>query len=159
MIATGSKVCTLEQAIAWRRAQTAPVVFSNGVFDLLHRGHVESLEAARALGGALVVGVNGDRSARALGKGFDRPVTSAGDRARVVAGLAAVDRVVIFEEDTPLVVLAALRPDLLVKGGDYTPDTVVGADLVASWGGRVVTVPFVTGYSSSQILERLRDPT
>jgi len=134
-------------------------VFTNGVFDLLHPGHVEYLEAARAAGSALVVGLNSDRSVRQLAKGPARPVVPEAARSRVVAGLASVDCVVIFDDPTPLALLDALRPDLLVKGGDYTRDTIVGADLVESWGGRVLAIPFVNGYSTSLMLERLRAAT
>ncbi len=142
--------------VAWRRTVPGRVVFTNGVFDLLHPGHVEYLEAARALGDALVVGVNSDASARRLGKGAGRPVASAAPRARVVAGLAAVDRVTVFDEDTPLELIRALRPDVLVKGGDYTRATIVGAEDVASWGGDVTTIDVVPGYSTTALVERLR---
>jgi D-beta-D-heptose 7-phosphate kinase/D-beta-D-heptose 1-phosphate adenosyltransferase len=126
------------------------------VFDLLHPGHVELLEAARAEGGALIVAVNGDESARLLAKGPGRPVVDAVSRARVVAALAAVDCVVVFDEPTPAEAIAALRPDVLVKGGDYRPDEVVGADLVRARGGRVVIVPLLGGHSSSRIVEQTR---
>ena len=132
------------------------MVFTNGVFDLLHPGHVEYLEAARSLGDALVVGVNSDASARRLGKGPGRPVNDAVGRARVLAGLAAVDRVVIFEEDTPLELIMALRPDVLVKGGDYSRASIVGADFVESTGGTVLTIDLVPGQSTTSIVERLR---
>ena len=132
------------------------VVFTNGVFDLLHPGHVEVLEAARRLGDALVVGVNGDDSARRLGKGPGRPVQSADARARVLAGLAAVDRVVLFDEDTPLELIESLAPDVLVKGGDYTRETIVGADFVESRGGAVYAIPLLPGQSTTAIVERLR---
>jgi rfaE bifunctional protein nucleotidyltransferase chain/domain len=132
------------------------VVFTNGVFDLLHPGHVEYLEAARSLGDALVVGVNSVASARRLGKGPGRPVSDAAGRARVLAGLAAVDRVVIFEEDTPLELIMALRPDVLVKGGDYSRAGIVGADFVESTGGTVLTIDLVPGQSTTSIVERLR---
>lgn len=150
------KVRSLDEALAWRRDQSGPVVFTNGVFDLLHRGHVEYLEAARAEGGALVVGVNSDASVRALGKGPGRPVVPEGDRARVLAGLAAVDCVVVFAEPTPEALLERLRPDILVKGGDYHRGTIVGADLVEGWGGRVLALPFLPDHSTSSLLERLR---
>lgn len=126
------------------------------MFDLLHPGHIEYLEAARSLGDALVVGVNGDDSARRLGKGPGRPANAAAGRARVLAGLAAVDRVVLFEEDTPLALIMALRPDVLVKGGDYTRATIVGADFVESTGGTVLTIDLVPGQSTTAIVERLR---
>jgi rfaE bifunctional protein nucleotidyltransferase chain/domain len=132
------------------------VVFTNGVFDLVHPGHVEFLEAARREGRVLVVGVNSDASARRLGKGAGRPVNPEGARARVVAGFAAVDCVVLFETDTPYELIQGLMPDVLVKGADYTREAIVGADLVESRGGRVVRVPLVGGFSTSSIVERLR---
>jgi D-beta-D-heptose 7-phosphate kinase/D-beta-D-heptose 1-phosphate adenosyltransferase len=133
------------------------VVFTNGVFDLLHAGHIALLEGARAEGAALVVGVNADASARRLGKGEGRPVVPAAARARLVAALAAVDCVVVFEEDTPLELIRALRPDILVKGADYARAAIVGADDVESWGGRVVRVPLVAGQSTTELVRRLRD--
>jgi D-beta-D-heptose 7-phosphate kinase/D-beta-D-heptose 1-phosphate adenosyltransferase len=142
--------------LAWRRKQGGTVVFTNGVFDLLHPGHIEVLEAARRLGDALVVGVNGDDSARRLGKGPGRPVQPADARARVVAALAAVDRVVLFDEDTPLTLIESLAPDVLVKGGDYTRETIVGADFVESRGGAVYAIPLLPGQSTTAIVERLR---
>ncbi|OLC37609.1 MAG: hypothetical protein AUH75_11980 [Gemmatimonadetes bacterium 13_1_40CM_4_65_7] len=144
-----------EAAAAWRRTQ-GKVVFTNGVFDLLHTGHVALLEAARAEGDALIVGVNADASARRLGKGPDRPVVGERERARLVAALAAVDCVVVFSETTPLALIRQLRPDVLVKGADYEPDAIVGAAEVESWGGRVVRVPLVKNASSTQLLEKLR---
>jgi len=132
------------------------VVFTNGVFDLLHVGHVTLLEAARAEGDALVVGINTDASVRRLGKGHDRPVVPERERARLVAALAAVNCVVLFDEDTPLAVIRALRPDVLVKGADYALDAIVGAKDVAAWGGRVVRIPLVANQSTTGLLERLR---
>lgn len=132
-------------------------MFTNGVFDLLHTGHVALLEAARGEGNALIVGINRDASARRLGKGgTDRPVVPEQERARLVAALQAVDCVVLFGEDTPLELIRALRPDVLVKGADYAPDAIVGATEVESWGGRVVRVPLVAGKSTTSLLERLR---
>ena len=131
-------------------------MFTNGVFDLLHTGHVALLEAARAEGDVLVVGINSDASARRLGKGADRPVVPAAERARLVAALAAVDCVVLFDDDTPLGLIRTLKPDVLVKGADYAPDAVVGAADVAGWGGRVVRVPLVKNQSTTSLLERLR---
>jgi D-beta-D-heptose 7-phosphate kinase/D-beta-D-heptose 1-phosphate adenosyltransferase len=128
------------------------------VFDLLHPGHVEYLEAARALGDFLIVGVNTDDSARRLGKGPGRPIQSAEARARVLAALEAVDKVVLFDQDTPLALIQAVHPDVLVKGGDYTRGAIVGADYVESYGGLVVTIPLVAGQSTTAIVERLRDP-
>jgi rfaE bifunctional protein nucleotidyltransferase chain/domain len=135
------------------------VVFTNGVFDLLHPGHIELLEAARREGNGLVVGVNSDASARRLAKGLERPVAGEGARARVIAGLAAVDCVVLFDEDTPQALIEALQPDVLVKGADYSRDRIVGADLVEARGGRVVRVPLLAGFSTSALVERLRAPT
>ncbi len=131
-------------------------MFTNGVFDLLHPGHVEILEAARGLGEALVVAINTDASARRLGKGPGRPVQPADARARVVAGLGAVDRVVLFDEDTPLQLIEALVPDVLVKGGDYTRETIVGAEFVESRGGAVYAIPLLPDQSTTAIVERLR---
>jgi D-glycero-beta-D-manno-heptose 1-phosphate adenylyltransferase len=159
MADTASKIRGWDEALAWRARQPAPVVFTNGVFDLIHPGHVELLEAARREGTALIVGVNSDASARSLGKGSDRPVNSERARARVLAGLAAVDCVVLFDGETPLDLIRALSPDVLVKGGDYTRDRIVGGDWVESRGGRVVSVPLVSGFSTSSIVERLRAST
>lgn len=136
----------------------SPLVFTNGVFDLLHPGHVACLERARALGAALVVGVNGDASARRLRKGPGRPVVPAADRARVVGALRAVDAVVVFEEDKPLALLCALRPQVYVKGGDYRADQLCEAALMQEWGGRTVIVPRVEGYASSAIVRRIAPP-
>jgi len=156
MTGTAGKVRSSPAAVAWRRSQSAPVVFTNGVFDLLHPGHVELLEAARREGGALVVGVNSDASVRRLGKGADRPVAAEAARARVLAALAAVDCVVLFDDETPRLLIEALAPDVLVKGADYTRDRIVGADWVEARGGRVVRVPLLAGFSTSALVERLR---
>ncbi len=134
-------------------------MFTNGVFDLLHAGHVALLEAARAEGDALIVGVNRDASARRLGKGPDRPVVAERERARVVAALAAVDCVVLFAEDTPLALIRQLHPDVLVKGADYAPESIVGAADVEGWGGRVVRVPLVQDQSTTGLLRKLRGDT
>jgi rfaE bifunctional protein nucleotidyltransferase chain/domain len=156
MMETAAKVRPLTDALRWRARQLGPIVFTHGVFDLLHPGHVELLEAARREGAALIVGLNSDASVRRLGKGADRPVTPEAARARVLAGLAAVDCVVLFDEDTPLELITRLQPDVLVKGADYSRDAIVGAELVESRGGRVVRVPLVHGFSTSSIVERLR---
>jgi D-beta-D-heptose 7-phosphate kinase/D-beta-D-heptose 1-phosphate adenosyltransferase len=156
MMETAAKVRSLTDALGWRARQPGPIVFTNGVFDLLHPGHVELLEVARREGAALIVGLNSDASVRRLGKGADRPVTPEAARARVLAGLAAVDCVVLFDEDTPLELITRLQPDVLVKGADYSRDAIVGAELVESRGGRVVRVPLVHGFSTSSIVERLR---
>lgn len=126
------------------------------MFDLLHPGHIDVLTGARAQGDRLVVGVNSDASVRRLGKGPERPIRSEAERAYVLAGLAAVDAVVIFDENTPLELVTALQPDVIVKGGDYAPETVVGADVVRARGGRVVIIPLTPGQSTTSIVERLR---
>jgi len=159
MIDTQTKVMSLREALSWRAGQAGPVVFTNGVFDLLHPGHIKLLEAARREGDALIVGLNRDASVRRLGKGPDRPLNHEAVRARVLAGLAAVDTVVVFDEDTPLELIQQLVPDVLVKGADYARSAIVGADLVESRGGRVVRVPLVTGFSTSNIVDRLRAQT
>lgn len=156
MTSSVEKIRTLPQAVAWRAAQPGPVVFTNGVFDLLHAGHVELLEAARSEGRVLIVGLNSDASVRRLGKGPDRPVLDQAARARVLAGLGAVDCVVLFEEETPLQLIQAFTPDVLVKGADYPLDRIVGADWIESRGGRVVRVPLVAGFSTTALLERFR---
>lgn len=132
-------------------------MFTNGVFDLLHAGHVAYLAAARALGDRLIVAVNSDASARSLGKGPRRPYQTEEDRARVVAALRSVDHVCIFAEDTPAELIGAILPDVLVKGGDYAIDAVVGREAVEGAGGRVVIVPFLEGRSSSEIVAKIRE--
>lgn len=158
MRSSADKLLTPDAAVAWRQGLAGRLVFTNGVFDLLHPGHIEYLEAARALGDHLVVAVNSDRSARSLGKGEGRPVAGEAARSRVLAALQAVDRVVLFDQPTPLELIARLRPDVLVKGGDYTRGTIVGADLVEAAGGRVVTLPLVPGYSTTALVEKSRAP-
>jgi len=155
-MSSADKIMKLETAVAWRAGVAGSVVFTNGVFDLIHPGHVEMLEASRAMGDALIVGINSDESARRLAKGTGRPFVAAADRCRVVAALAAVDCIVRFDEDTPQALIEALRPDVLVKGADYRLDQIVGADLVRSYGGRVERVPLVSGHSSSSLVERIR---
>jgi D-beta-D-heptose 7-phosphate kinase/D-beta-D-heptose 1-phosphate adenosyltransferase len=145
-------------AVRWRKEQTGRVVFTNGVFDLLHVGHIDLLTAARALGDRLIVALNSDASVRRL-KGAARPVRSEAERAYVVAALEAVDAVTVFEQDTPLEIVVALRPDVLVKGGDYSLDTIVGRTEVESWGGRVQVVPLTPGQSTTRIIEALRAGT
>jgi rfaE bifunctional protein nucleotidyltransferase chain/domain len=143
----------LAQAAA---ALARPLVFTNGVFDLLHRGHVGYLEHARALGAALVVAVNSDASVRTLGKGPERPIHRADDRALVLAALESVTLVTIFDESVPLAVLELVRPEVYVKGGDYDMSTIEEAQLVRSWGGRAIALPFVAGYSTTATVQRLR---
>ena len=140
---------------AWRERQHGRVVFTNGVFDLLHPGHVDVLVGARQKGDALVVGVNSDASVKRL-KGPDRPVRSEGERTYVLAALEAVDAVTLFEEDTPLDLVRLLQPDVIVKGGDYSPDTVVGATEVRARGGEVVIIPLTPGQSTTSTIDRLR---
>jgi D-glycero-beta-D-manno-heptose 1-phosphate adenylyltransferase len=133
-----------------------PWVFTNGVFDILHRGHVLYLEQARALGASLIVGVNSDHSARGLGKGPDRPLNAERDRACVLAGLQSVSLVTWFDEATPVALLAEIRPDCYVKGGDYDIDTLAETQLVRTWGGRALAIPFVDGYSTTRLVNKIR---
>ena len=148
----------LDDAALLRRlaALPRPLVFTNGVFDVLHRGHVAYLHAARQCGASLVVAVNSDASARGLGKGPDRPLNRDIDRAFVLAGLAAVDAVTFFDESTPCVLLARVRPDLYVKGGDYDMESLEETRLMRSWGGQALAIPFVSGYSTTSLVRRIR---
>ena len=139
----------------WRAAK-ARVVFTNGVFDLLHRGHAEYLEDARALGDRLVIGVNTDASVRRL-KGPSRPIVGEQDRAALVRALACVDLVVLFDDDTPQRLIEAVKPDVLVKGADYAPADIVGREFVESRGGRVTTVPLREGLSTSELVKRIKE--
>jgi rfaE bifunctional protein nucleotidyltransferase chain/domain len=150
------KIMSWAAARDWRRVAEGPVVFTNGVFDLLHPGHIDLLLGARAEGSHLVVGLNSDASVRRLGKGPERPVRSEGDRALVLAALAMVDAVVVFEQDTPLALVRELEPDVIVKGGDYTPERVVGAADVTARGGRVVIIPVTPGHSTTSTIGKLR---
>lgn len=152
------KIKTLDEIQAIVRglqARGGRVAFTNGCFDLLHRGHVRYLAAARGLADLLVVGVNGDASVRSL-KGPDRPILPAAERAEILAGLAAVDYVLVFDEPDPGRVIAALLPDLLVKGGDWPPEQIVGREAVESRGGRVLSLPYVDGTSTSAVIRRIR---
>ena len=137
------------------RAGGKRIVFTNGVFDLLHPGHLRYLQHARALGDALVVGVNSDRSVRAI-KGADRPITPEAERGEILEALDCVTAVVIFDQDTPHAVIAALQPDILVKGADWAADAIVGRDVVEARGGEVVRVEIAPGYSTTRIIERIR---
>jgi len=149
------KIMNWERAAVWRTSVRGRLVFTNGVFDLLHPGHVDVLLGARRRGESLLVGVNSDDSVRRL-KGPERPVRNAAERCYVLAALEAVDAVVVFEEDTPLELISALEPDILVKGGDYSESTIVGASQVRARGGEVVVIPLTPGHSTTSTIERLR---
>ena len=142
--------------VAQARSQGKTIVFTNGVFDILHPGHVRYLRDARALGDYLIVGVNSDRSVRALNKAPDRPINPEHERAEVLAALASVDKVVVFDEDTPHEIISAIQPDILVKGADWGENAIVGRDVVEARGGRVVRIVLAEGYSTTKILERAR---
>lgn len=150
------KLCTREHLAARVAALAAPVVFTNGVFDILHRGHVSYLAQARALGASLVVGLNSDASARGLGKGPDRPLNGETDRACVLAALESVSLVTLFDEPTPVELLKLVRPQIYVKGGDYDVETLEETRWVRSWGGRALALPFVEGYSTTSLVKRIR---
>lgn len=150
------KVCPRAQLAERIAALPRPIVFTNGVFDVLHRGHVNYLHQAAALGGSLIVAVNSDASARQLGKGPDRPLNQAGDRAAVLAGLASVALVTFFDERTPVELIREIRPDLYVKGGDYDMETLEETRVVRSWGGDALAIPFVDGYSTTSLVRRIR---
>ena len=147
-----------ERASALERigALQRPVVFTNGVFDVLHRGHASYLSHARALGASLVVALNTDASARRLGKGPDRPLNTEGDRAALIAALESVSMVTFFDEDTPLELITTLKPDILVKGGDYDMDTLAETAVVRAYGGKAVAIGFVNGYSTTALVTRIR---
>lgn len=145
------KIITAEQ---WQKPEGRKVVFTNGCFDILHRGHATYLAQARELGDLLVVGLNTDASVQRL-KGPSRPINNQYDRAFLLASLACVDFVILFDEDTPEQLIHAVRPDVLVKGGDYTIKTIVGADFVLQNGGIVTTIPFVDGYSTTSTLNKI----
>ena len=153
------KPMTREEAVEFvsrARAEGRTIVFTNGVFDILHPGHVRYLRDARALGDLLIVGVNSDRSVKALNKAPDRPIHPEHERAEVLEALASVDAVVIFDEDTPHEIISAIQPDILVKGADWGEDAIVGRDVVEARGGRVVRIALAEGYSTTKIVERIR---
>ena len=150
------KVCAQADLPVRLDALPRPLVFTNGVFDVLHRGHVNYLHQAAALGGSLIVAVNSDASAKMLGKGPDRPLNKAEDRAAVLAGLASVALVTFFDEPTPVDLIKKLKPDLYVKGGDYDMETLEETRVVRSWGGDAVAIPFVDGYSTTSLVKRIR---
>jgi D-glycero-beta-D-manno-heptose 1-phosphate adenylyltransferase len=150
------KLCAPHVVPSRVRALARPLVFTNGVFDLLHRGHVTYLARARAQGAALIVGINSDASARRLGKGEDRPINALEDRMAVVAALASVDAVTWFEEDTPAALIELCRPDVLVKGGDWPIERIVGAREVLQRGGKVLSIAFEHQRSTTRLLDRIR---
>jgi len=151
-----SKLCAPEQAALRAGQLSRPMVFTNGCFDILHRGHVTYLAQARTLGASLVVALNTDASVRRLGKGDARPINPLEDRAAVIAALGCVDLVTWFDTDTPLDLIVAMRPDVLVKGGDWPEDRIVGATEVRSWGGRVVSIAFRHDRSTTAVIGRIR---
>ena len=150
------KIVSREEAPQRLAALPRPIVFTNGVFDVLHRGHATYLAHARALGGSLVVALNTDASARRLGKGPDRPLNNEEDRAVMMAALESVSLVTWFDEDTPLELITELRPDLLVKGGDYDMDTLAETAVVKAYGGSARAIPFVDGYSTTALVKKIR---
>ena len=156
MVSFLSKLCAPSEADARLAALARPVVFTNGVFDILHRGHVQYLEQARALGASLVVGLNSDASARLLGKGADRPINAEADRACVLAALESVSLVLRFDETTPIELLKRVRPEIYVKGGDYDIEALAETRWVRSWGGEARALAFVDGYSTSALVRRIR---
>ncbi|MFA5908967.1 MAG: D-glycero-beta-D-manno-heptose 1-phosphate adenylyltransferase [Vicinamibacterales bacterium] len=152
-------ILSLNEAVAFghrERSLGRTIIFTNGVFDILHPGHVRYLRDARALGDVLIVGVNSDRSARSLGKAPDRPIHPEHERVEVLSALAAVDVVVVFDEETPHAIVSALQPDILVKGADWGADAIVGRDVVEARGGKVVRIDLAPGYSTTAIIERIR---
>ena len=151
-----SKICHPDDLPAALATLARPIVFTNGVFDILHRGHASYLDQARKLGGSLVVGVNTDASVKMLGKGDDRPINSEADRQALLAALASVDLVVLFSEKTPVDLIKRVHPDIYVKGGDYAIDTLEETQLVKSWGGTAAAIPFIYERSTTSLLGRIR---
>jgi rfaE bifunctional protein nucleotidyltransferase chain/domain len=154
---TDRRPMTWDEAVSWRKdlaSRNKSVVFTNGVFDILHAGHVDLLERCRAEGDALIVGVNSDVSVRQI-KGEDRPIVPESDRAGILLGLRSVDALVFFDEETPAKLIDTLAPDVLVKGGDYAPDQVVGRESVEKAGGRLVILPLVKGRSTTLVVETI----
>ena len=150
------KICSRADVVERVARLPRPLVFTNGVFDVLHRGHVLYLNQARALGASLLVALNTDSSARRLGKGDDRPLNKEADRAIVMAALASTSLVTWFDEDTPLQLIAEIKPDILVKGGDYDMAKLAETQVVESYGGRALALPFVAGYSTTALVQRIR---
>ena len=151
-----SKVCPLDQLTARIAKLPRPLVFTNGVFDILHRGHASYLAQARTLGASLVVGVNSDASVKLLGKGDDRPINSELDRQALLAALESVDMTVLFTEQTPVSLIEEIRPDIYVKGGDYEIDTLAETRLVKTWGGKAIAIPFLYERSTTSLLGKIR---
>jgi rfaE bifunctional protein nucleotidyltransferase chain/domain len=153
-----SKLCARQEAVARVNAlrQMGPVVFTNGVFDVLHRGHATYLAQARSLGASLVVALNSDASAKRLGKGPDRPLNNESDRAALMAALGSVSLVTWFDEDTPLSLITELRPDILVKGGDYDMAKLAETQVVLAYGGKALAIPFVDGYSTTALVKKIK---
>ncbi len=151
-----SKVCLAEQLEARIAKLPRPLVFTNGVFDILHRGHASYLSQARSLGASLVVGVNSDASVKMLGKGDDRPINSESDRQALLAALESVDMAVLFTEQTPVNLIEKIRPDIYVKGGDYEIDTLAETQLVKTWGGKAIAIPFLYERSTTSLLGKIR---
>lgn len=154
-----NKICLPSELAAWLIRLPRPLVMTNGVFDVLHRGHVSYLQRASTLGSSLIVAVNSDASARLLGKGPDRPLNTAEDRAYVIAGLESVDLVTFFHTHTPVELIQAVRPDIYVKGGDYDMEKLEETSIVRSWGGQSLAISFVDGFSTSTLLNRIRRQT
>jgi D-glycero-beta-D-manno-heptose 1-phosphate adenylyltransferase len=150
------KLCSANDLDARVAQLPRPLVFTNGCFDILHRGHVTYLAQARALGASLIMGVNTDRSVKRLGKGEDRPINNEVDRMMVLAALEAVSLLTLFDDDTPLNLILRVKPEILVKGGDWTPDTIVGAKEVLGWGGQVHSIPFLHQRSTTAVIARIR---
>jgi D-glycero-beta-D-manno-heptose 1-phosphate adenylyltransferase len=150
------KICTAQSLQEKLSQLPKPVVFTNGVFDILHRGHVSYLAQARSLGASMVVGVNADASVRMLGKGDDRPLNAEADRLALLASLESVDLVVLFSEKTPVELIAQIKPDIYVKGGDYEIDTLAETALVKTWGGKAYAIPFLHDRSTTALLRKIR---
>ena len=151
------KICTLSEASAFvttHRKQSKKIVFTNGCFDLIHPGHVDYLEKAKALGDILIVGINNDHSVATL-KGSKRPICNQKDRCLILAALSSTDYIVLFAEETPINLIKTIKPDILVKGGDWQPEQIVGGVEVSSYGGTILSLPFITGYSSSRLIDRI----
>ncbi|QWD77869.1 D-glycero-beta-D-manno-heptose 1-phosphate adenylyltransferase [Polynucleobacter sp. MWH-Svant-W18] len=151
-----SKICPLDELASRVAKLPRPLVFTNGVFDILHRGHASYLAQARALGASLVVGVNSDSSVKMLGKGDDRPINSEADRQALLAALESVDMAVLFTEQTPVNLIEEIRPDIYVKGGDYEIDTLAETKLVKTWGGKAIAIPFLYERSTTSLLGKIR---